>query len=222
MVKVMSIPKSEATETMTEAPKVAAAIVRGVSKKFGKTTILDDINFEVAEGEALVLLGASGSGKTTILRIIAGLEEPDAGQVILHGREVTELPARERGVGRPLAAADEPRAAFDTELDVAHRLVVLRLARQARHFGRALGGEADLQFLDALDDLGERRVVNRVVQIDAARRIARLAGDVAEVHAAHHTVGHFLGRRVLAGDQRILAAQFQRQRLQRGAAAGHD
>jgi len=46
-----------------------------------------------------VLLGASGSGKTTILRIIAGLEMPYTGKVILHGKEVTELPARERGVG---------------------------------------------------------------------------------------------------------------------------
>lgn len=73
--------------------------MRGVSKTFRETKILEDINFEVAQGESLVLLGASGSGKTTILRIIAGLEEPDTGQVILHGRDVTELPARERGVG---------------------------------------------------------------------------------------------------------------------------
>jgi ABC-type Fe3+/spermidine/putrescine transport system ATPase subunit len=87
-------------ETTSEEPKVeAAAIVRGVSKKFGETVVLEDITFEVAEGEAMVLLGASGSGKTTILRIIAGLEEPDGGQVILHGRDVTALPARERGVG---------------------------------------------------------------------------------------------------------------------------
>jgi len=61
--------------------------------------VLENITFDVAEGEALVLLGASGSGKTTILRIIAGLEQPYTGKVILHGREVTELPARERGVG---------------------------------------------------------------------------------------------------------------------------
>jgi sulfate transport system ATP-binding protein len=57
------------------------------------------VSFDVAEGESLVLLGASGSGKTTILRIIAGLEQPDTGRVILHGKDVTELPARERGVG---------------------------------------------------------------------------------------------------------------------------
>lgn len=77
----------------------AATRVLGVSKRFGKTSVLENINFEVAEGETLVLLGASGSGKTTILRIIAGLEQPYTGKVILHGKDVTELPARERGVG---------------------------------------------------------------------------------------------------------------------------
>src|SRR5436190_12585057 len=79
-------------------PQPAASIV-GVSKRFGKTSVLENISFDVSEGEALVLLGASGSGKTTILRVIAGLEQPYTGKVILHGRDVTELPARERGVG---------------------------------------------------------------------------------------------------------------------------
>src|SRR5262249_26802697 len=76
-----------------------AASVRGISKRFKKVQVLEDISFDVAEGESLVLLGASGSGKTTILRIIAGLEQPDSGYVILHGQDVTDLPARERGVG---------------------------------------------------------------------------------------------------------------------------
>ncbi|HEX8687134.1 MAG TPA: ABC transporter ATP-binding protein, partial [Pyrinomonadaceae bacterium] len=80
----------------TAAP---AASVRSLSKSFKGTRVLEDVSFDVGEGEALVLLGASGSGKTTILRIIAGLEQPDAGSVHLHGRDVTELPARERGVG---------------------------------------------------------------------------------------------------------------------------
>ena len=76
-----------------------AASVRGISKRFKKSRVLEDVSFDVAEGESLVLLGASGSGKTTILRIIAGLELPDSGRVILHGQDVTDLPARERGVG---------------------------------------------------------------------------------------------------------------------------
>ena len=80
------------------APAYAASI-QGISKSFGKASVLENITFHVAEGEALVLLGASGSGKTTILRIIAGLEQPYTGNIILHNKDVTELPARERGVG---------------------------------------------------------------------------------------------------------------------------
>jgi ABC-type Fe3+/spermidine/putrescine transport system ATPase subunit len=76
-----------------------AASFSNISKKFGETTVLENINFEVEEGEIVVLLGASGSGKTTILRVIAGLESSNSGQVILHRKDVTELPARERGVG---------------------------------------------------------------------------------------------------------------------------
>src|SRR5215217_7647556 len=92
------IPNSEASASIADPPPAAASVV-GLSKHFGKTSVLENISFDVAEGEALVLLGASGSGKTTILRIIAGLEQPDAGRVVLHGRDVTDTPARERGVG---------------------------------------------------------------------------------------------------------------------------
>src|SRR5262245_53760488 len=80
-------------------PRRIAASVKGLSKQFGNTSVLEDISFDISNGETLVLLGASGSGKTTILRIIAGLEQPKTGRVILHGRDVTDLPARERGVG---------------------------------------------------------------------------------------------------------------------------
>src|SRR5436309_13688814 len=76
-----------------------AASVRGISKRFKKSRVLEDVSFDVAEGESLVLLGASGSGKTTILRIIAGLEQPEKGRVFLHVKDVTDLPARERVVG---------------------------------------------------------------------------------------------------------------------------
>lgn len=85
-------------ESHNGTPQPAASVI-GISKRFGKTSVLENITFDVAEGEALVLLGASGSGKTTILRVIAGLEQPYTGKIILHGKDVTELPARERGVG---------------------------------------------------------------------------------------------------------------------------
>jgi ABC-type Fe3+/spermidine/putrescine transport system ATPase subunit len=90
---------TKAKPTSSEGAPAYAASVVGVSKRFGQTSVLHNISFNVAEGEALVLLGASGSGKTTILRIIAGLEQPYTGKIILHNKDVTELPARERGVG---------------------------------------------------------------------------------------------------------------------------
>src|SRR4026209_490171 len=92
------IPRVEVPVANADLPPAAASVV-GISKRFAKTSVLENINFDVAEGEALVLLSASGSGKTTILRIIAGLEQPLKGKVILHGKDVTDLPARERGVG---------------------------------------------------------------------------------------------------------------------------
>jgi sulfate/thiosulfate transport system ATP-binding protein len=79
--------------------KQTAVSVENVSKNFGAARVLENINFDVSEGEILVLLGASGSGKTTILRIIAGLETPNSGKIILHGKDVTDLPARQRGTG---------------------------------------------------------------------------------------------------------------------------
>ena len=99
MAQVARIMEDKANPLSKDSPALQAASVVGVSKFFGKTSVLQNITFHVAEGEALVLLGASGSGKTTILRIIAGLEQPYTGKVMLHNKDVTELPARERGVG---------------------------------------------------------------------------------------------------------------------------
>jgi ABC-type Fe3+/spermidine/putrescine transport system ATPase subunit len=92
------IPKAQDSQSIAQPPAAVTSVI-GLSKHFGKTSVLENISFDVAEGEVLVLLGASGSGKTTILRIIAGLEMPLKGKVILHGKDVTDLPARERGVG---------------------------------------------------------------------------------------------------------------------------
>ncbi len=96
--RAMLIDYPEASPNPESGPAYAASIL-GISKAFGKTSVLHNITFHVAEGEAVVLLGASGSGKTTILRIIAGLEQPYTGRIVLHNRDVTDLPARERGVG---------------------------------------------------------------------------------------------------------------------------
>jgi iron(III) transport system ATP-binding protein len=70
-----------------------------ISKRFGATAAITDVSIEVERGEFFGLLGPSGCGKTTTLRIIAGLESPDAGSVEFDGREITTLPSEKRGFG---------------------------------------------------------------------------------------------------------------------------
>jgi sulfate transport system ATP-binding protein len=73
--------------------------VHNVSKRFGTFAALDDVSIRVDDGALMALLGPSGSGKSTLLRIIAGLEVPDDGEITIGGEEVTDTPARARGVG---------------------------------------------------------------------------------------------------------------------------
>ena len=72
---------------------------REVTKRFGAFTALDDVSVEVPGGSLVALLGPSGSGKSTLLRVIAGLERPDTGTVLLDGADVTAFPTQRRGVG---------------------------------------------------------------------------------------------------------------------------
>jgi sulfate/thiosulfate transport system ATP-binding protein len=74
-------------------------LVRNLSKRFGSFQAVNDVSFEVPSGQLVALLGPSGSGKSTILRIIAGLEPADQGDVELTGEDATNLPAQQRGVG---------------------------------------------------------------------------------------------------------------------------
>ncbi len=73
--------------------------VRDVNKRFGDFVALQDVSLTVADGALTALLGPSGSGKSTLLRIIAGLETPDSGEVLIGQDDVTNAPARTRGVG---------------------------------------------------------------------------------------------------------------------------
>ena len=73
--------------------------IEQVSKLYQGVPVVNDVTIEIQTGEFFVLLGPSGSGKSTLLRSLAGLTTIDHGRIALHGRDVTELPARRRGVG---------------------------------------------------------------------------------------------------------------------------
>jgi sulfate transport system ATP-binding protein len=73
--------------------------VRGLHKSFGGFVALDDVDVSIPTGQLTALLGPSGGGKSTLLRIIAGLEKADAGSVVIEGVEATHLPAQKRNVG---------------------------------------------------------------------------------------------------------------------------
>ena len=73
--------------------------LENVSKYFGAITAADNINIDVGQTEFFALLGPSGSGKTTMLRMIAGLETPDKGRIVIGGKDVTNLPPYLRGIG---------------------------------------------------------------------------------------------------------------------------
>jgi sulfate transport system ATP-binding protein len=73
--------------------------VKGVSKRFGDFVALDDVNVSLPNGQLTALLGPSGGGKSTLLRIIAGLDSADTGTISIEGTEATHLPPQKRNVG---------------------------------------------------------------------------------------------------------------------------
>ena len=73
--------------------------LKNINKTFGDYKASDSVNFGIEKGKLIGLLGSSGSGKTTILRMIAGLETPDSGEIVIDGQVVNDIPASERGIG---------------------------------------------------------------------------------------------------------------------------
>ena len=81
------------------ATETAVFRIDGVSKSYGGIPALDGVTLDAGVNEYVSLLGPSGSGKTTLLRVVAGFEVPDKGRVFFQGRDITNLPAHERGIG---------------------------------------------------------------------------------------------------------------------------
>ncbi|GAB7004338.1 ABC transporter ATP-binding protein [Nocardioides sp. AN3] len=86
------------SDTAINTAITTAIRLRGLSKHYGEVRAVDDLDLQVAEGEFFSMLGPSGSGKTTVLRLIAGFEQPTSGRIELAGADVTGLPAYSRDV----------------------------------------------------------------------------------------------------------------------------
>lgn len=86
-----------------------ALALRSLTRRFGATTAVDGVTLDIAEGEFFTIVGPSGSGKSTLVRMLAGLETPDAGTLYLRGRDITRVPANRR----PTAMVFQSLALFD-------------------------------------------------------------------------------------------------------------
>ncbi|MEO7823571.1 MAG: ABC transporter ATP-binding protein [Gemmatimonadaceae bacterium] len=142
---------------MTGAPRAhkgndGALALSGITRRFGDYTAVDDISFEVGRGELLALVGASGSGKTTTLRIAAGYEAPDAGRVTLGGVDITAVPPERRGFGMVFQ-----HYALFPHMPVAHNVA---FGLEARGVNKTDRLEKARQALAAvgLQDAGERAI----------------------------------------------------------------
>ena len=136
---------------------MASVSIRNVRKSFGSTPILHGVSIDIADGEFTVLVGPSGCGKSTLLRMIAGLEEIDAGEIAIGGRVVNKVPPKQRDIAMvfqnyalyphmtvrdnmafSLKLARAPRAAMNERVDRA--AAILGLAGLLDRFPRQLSG----------------------------------------------------------------------------------
>jgi len=179
-------------------------IVRDVNKSFGDFAALTDVSVEIPSGSLTALLGPSGGGKSTLLRVIAGLEKADSGLVEIEGKDATTLPAQDRGVGfvfqhyaafKHLSVARN--VAFVSNLmesgveftavdfPQANRLTVHILAAVAEHEAKAIS-ERTRAALKAARDRGQRLGGDRGNLPALAQRGAAISVAARRHKAARH------------------------------------
>jgi sn-glycerol 3-phosphate transport system ATP-binding protein len=126
---------------------MATLEIQGLRKSFGQTEVLRQIDLSLGDGEMLVIVGASGCGKSTLLRLVAGLETPTAGRIVIGGRDVTALDPSERDIAMVFQnyALYPHMSVFD---NMAYGLRIRGLSRG--EIARKVEAAAELLGLDAL------------------------------------------------------------------------
>lgn len=109
----------------------AHLLVDRVSVRFGARHVLDHFSLDLAPGEIVGLVGPSGCGKSTALRVIAGLQAPDAGKVLIDGHDVTATPAHRRNVGM-IFQDQQLFGHLDVAANIAYALTIQRIDRATR------------------------------------------------------------------------------------------
>lgn len=125
--------------------------IRHLTKRFGDTLAVDDVNLEVQSGEFLALLGPSGSGKTTILMCVAGFDFPDAGSIRIGERDITWVPPHQRGLGMVFQ-----RYTLFPHMSVLENIAFPLRMRKVPRLEREMRARAALETV-RLGSLGDRR-----------------------------------------------------------------
>ncbi len=126
--------------------------LKGVTKRFGDFTAIDDVSLDISDGSFVCLLGPSGCGKTTLLRLMAGLEEPSAGRILVAGEDQTDVPSEKRDFGMVFQSL-----ALFPHLSVAQN-VAYPLTIRGRPRAEARARAEELLDLVRLDGVADRRI----------------------------------------------------------------
>ena len=119
---------------------MATLELQGLTKRFGEFTAVDSMNLKAAEGEMIALLGGSGCGKTTTLRMIAGFTEPTAGQILVDGKNVSTIPPYRRNIGVAFGLKLQKLPKNEIRERVEHMLALVKLTGMDKRYPRQLSG----------------------------------------------------------------------------------